>query len=181
MKVYYTGKSENLTADQQRKIESKFARLARMLDMKQGEREAHVILKAERHVHQAEITVRFHDHNLVGVGAGSDDYLAMHEALEKLEKQVQKLREKSRDLKRSPREEWMQAAEAEPEESEVEVQPGRLLRIVDNHAGRKPLTPEEALLEMDRDRDYLVFQDALTNRLCVLIRRRDGNFDLIRT
>jgi len=106
MKIHYTGKTNTMSPDQQRKIESRFARLARVLDMKQGEREAHVILRPERHLRQAEITVRFHDHNLVGIGSGSDDYLAMHEALERLEKQIQKLKTKWRDAKRAPREEW---------------------------------------------------------------------------
>lgn len=181
MKVYYTGRSETLLPAQQRKLEAKFARLARMLDMKQGEREAHVILKGERRLRQAEITVRFHDHDLVGVGSGADDYLAMHEALEKLEKQVLKLREKWRDLKRSPREEWPEtesSAETAPEESNPSAP--RVLRVIENHDGRKPMTLEEALLEMGADRDYLIYRDAETDRLAVLVRRRDGHLDLIR-
>lgn len=184
MKIYYTGRTQELTPAQQRKLETKFARLARMLDMRLGEREAHVILRTERHVHQAEITVRFHDHDLVGVGSGADDFAAVHQALEKLEKQVQKLREKWRDLKRSPRDDWSQAEPALAEEDELEGESletpaPRVFRVVDNHAGRKPLTVEEALLEMEGDRDYLVFRDAETERFSVLVRRRDGNFDLI--
>ncbi len=183
MKIHYTGRTEELTPAQQRKLEEKFARLARVLDMKRGEREAHVILRTERHVHEAEITVRFHDHDLVGAGAGADDYTAISQALERLEKQVQKLREKWRDLKRSPKDEWPEA-EAVLAEEELEAEgsgnPGpRVFRVVSNHAGRKPLTLEEALLEMEGDRDYLVFRDADTDRFSVLVRRRDGNFDLI--
>lgn len=124
MKVHYTGKTNTMSPDQQRKLEVRFAKLARALDMKQGEREAHVILKPERHLRHAEITVRFHDHNLVGVGTGSDDYLAMHEALERLEKQIQKLKTKWRDAKRVPREEWTEieaASEEEDLQSEAEA------------------------------------------------------------
>jgi hypothetical protein len=40
------------------------------------------------------------------------------------------------------------------------------------------MTLEEALLEID-DRDYIVYRDAETDRLSMLVRRRDGNFDLI--
>lgn len=184
MKIHYTGRSEELTPAQQRKLEAKFARLARMLDMKQGEREAHVILRTERHVHQAEITVRFHDHDLVGVGAGADDFTAISQAIEKLEKQVQRLRERWRDLKRAPRDEWPELEAPAEEEEELEGAPEgrpapRVFRVVDNHSGRKPLTLEEALLEMENGRDYLVFRDAETDRFSVLVRRRDGNFDLI--
>ena len=38
---------------------------------------------------------------------------------------------------------------------------------------------DEALLEMERGRDYLVYRDAETDRLAVLVRRRDGHFDLV--
>jgi hypothetical protein len=41
------------------------------------------------------------------------------------------------------------------------------------------MTLEEALLEMDKNRDYLVYRDAETDRTCVVVRRRDGNFDLV--
>jgi len=40
------------------------------------------------------------------------------------------------------------------------------------------MTLEEAMLEID-GRDYVAYRDAETDRLRVLIRRRDGNFDLI--
>ncbi len=50
---------------------------------------------------------------------------------------------------------------------------------VDNHQRHKPITLDEAILEMEKDRDYLVYRDAKNDRLSVLMRRRDGHFDLI--
>jgi Sigma 54 modulation/S30EA ribosomal protein C terminus len=41
------------------------------------------------------------------------------------------------------------------------------------------MTLDEALLEMEKDRDYLVYRDAGTDRVSVLVRRRAGGFDLI--
>jgi len=41
------------------------------------------------------------------------------------------------------------------------------------------MTVDEAMLEMDPTRDYLVYRDAQREGLSVLVRRRDGNFDLI--
>jgi len=38
---------------------------------------------------------------------------------------------------------------------------------------------EEALLQMNKTRDYLVYRDAETDRIAVLVRRRDGNYDLV--
>jgi putative sigma-54 modulation protein len=41
------------------------------------------------------------------------------------------------------------------------------------------MTLDEAMLEMEKDRDYMVYRDAETDRLAVLVRRRDGHFDLV--
>jgi putative sigma-54 modulation protein len=185
MKITYTGKQEALTPPQTRKTEAKFAKLARLLDMKQGEREAHVILTTERHVHRAEITVRFHDHNLVGIGTGAEVFPAICEAADRLEKQILKLREKWRDTKRGPKLAELEL-EMPPEpgaQVAAEIQPEsgpdqRVFRL-NHHQGRKPMTLEEALLEIEQDRDYVVYRDAETNRVSVLLRRRDGNFDLV--
>ena len=41
------------------------------------------------------------------------------------------------------------------------------------------MTLEEAVMQMDKTRDYLVYRDAETDRTSVLVRRRDGHFDLV--
>ena len=42
------------------------------------------------------------------------------------------------------------------------------------------MTLQEAILEMERDNDdYVVYRDAARDCLSVLVRRPDGNFDLI--
>ena len=50
---------------------------------------------------------------------------------------------------------------------------------VNHRDRRKPMTLDEALLEMEQDQDYLVYRDADKERVSVLVRRRDGHFDLI--
>jgi len=185
MRITYTGKQEVLTPGQRARMEAKFAKLAKLLDMKQGEREAHVILTTERHIQQAEITVRFHDHNLVGIGAGTEMFPAICDAADKLEKQILRLREKWRDIKRSPKPEALEeeAIVETPARVAAEIQseagPDKRVFRNNHHERRKPITLEEALLEIEEDRDYVVYRDAETNRVSVLLRRRDGNFDLI--
>jgi putative sigma-54 modulation protein len=49
---------------------------------------------------------------------------------------------------------------------------------VNHHEGRKPMTLDEALIAID-GRNYVVYRDAESNRVSVLVRRRDGDFDLI--
>jgi putative sigma-54 modulation protein len=50
---------------------------------------------------------------------------------------------------------------------------------VNSQPAHKPMTLDEAVLEIDQERDYLVYRDAETDRLSLLVRRRDGNFDLV--
>jgi putative sigma-54 modulation protein len=191
MKVTYTGKQHDLSPIHEKKLNAKFAKIAKMLDKREGEREAHVILTNERHLHHAEITVNFYDHPLVGVGSDGDLFTALTSAVDKLEKQLLRTREKWRDQKRGT--ESIRSAWSEEEEEEAGVPPApargvaaeveddggsqhRVFRV--NNHGRKPMTLEEAILEM-QGRDYLAFRNAETDRVSVLVRRRDGDFDLI--
>lgn len=190
MKITYTNKPDALTTPQLKKVDDRFAKLAKMIDMRGGEREAHVILNQERHLTHAEITVRFHDHALVGVGSSPEIFTAITDAQDKIEKQILKLREKFRDNKRGPKEGEVSEEELEiapaparvaAEIVETEAGEGRRVFRIDHHERRKPMTIEEALLEMDKVKglDYVVYRDAESDRVSVLIRRRDGNFDLV--
>ena len=51
----------------------------------------------------------------------------------------------------------------------------------DQHERGKPITLEEALLQMEDGRDYVAYRDADKQVVCMLIRRRDGHYDLIET
>ncbi len=185
MKITYTGKPEALTPDENRKIEAKFAKLAKLLDAPSGEREAHVILAEQRHLKRAEITIQYRDHRLFVEESAADAWTAISTAIDKMEKQILKLREKWRDTKRGPKEEPAAVPEAKgaprpaPEpEIEPEADGGPQVFRADHHQRRKPMTLDEAMIEID-GRDYVVYRDAETDRVSVLIRRRDGNFDLI--
>jgi putative sigma-54 modulation protein len=178
MKVNYTGSPGNVTPVQQKKLDTRFAKIAKLLD-RQGEKEAHVILTAERHLHNAEITINYYDHPMVGVASDPDTFTALNGAIDKLEKQILKTRNKWRDTKRGSgrntiRQNWEQPA---PEPAEGDG-PRRVFRV-NHHGSRKPMTLDEALLAMEENRDYLVYRDAETDRLSVLLRRKDGHFDLI--
>ena len=184
MKINYTGRQVELAPAQLKKLEAQFAKIGKLLDGR-GECEAHVILSLERHLHNAEATINYYGHQLAGLGSSGDLFNAIHAAAQKLEKQAVKARSKWRDTKRTPRKaaseveaEAPSPAEAESE-TESETQPERRVYRVNNLQGRKPMTLEEAVLEMDEKRDYLVYRDAKTDRVSVLMRRRDGHFDLI--
>jgi putative sigma-54 modulation protein len=176
MKVSYRGVHE-LPPKIQEKLDAKFAKVSKLLE-RRGEKEAHVVITTERHLHKAEITVQFYDHQLVGIGSDADLFTAMTEAIDKLEKQAVKTRAKWREKRREEEPEGVE--EEEPETGVTANAEEVQIFRVNHHERRKPMTLEEALLEFDAaDRDYLVFRNAERECVSVLVRRRDGNFDLI--
>jgi len=179
MKITYTGRQVELKPAQFKKLEAQFGKIGKLLDGKR-EGEAHVVLSLERHLHHAEVTINYFNHQLVGIGSDSDLFTAIHAAAEKLEKQLLKARTKWRDSKRSPRKETATAEAAPEPEAETEGEAPSAHRVfrVNHHHRRKPMTLEEAVLEMDK-RSYLVYRDAETDRVSVLLRREDGHFDLV--
>jgi putative sigma-54 modulation protein len=177
MKITYTGRQVELTPGQVRKIEVQFAKLARLLDGKE-QQEAHVTLSLERGRHTAEVTVQYHDHPLVGVATGPELFASLNAAMKKLETQAIRVKDKWRESKRGYGAKAVApAAPAPPAEDGAD--PARRVYRVNHTRGRKPMTVDEAVIEMDGSRDYLVYRDANTGGLSVLLRRRDGHFDLV--
>jgi putative sigma-54 modulation protein len=193
MKLTYSGKTKDFTSELEEKINSKLSKLSKHVEQR-GEREAHIIHQVERHLHNIAIEVKFYDHNLIAEGSDPDLDKAVCDAIEKLETQVLKLRNRWRDTHRDPKtvrnskENWDQNFSDAGSEATASVRPtnpngsgGRKPRIfrVDYNEDRKPMTVDEALLEIGNDQDYFVYRDASKNCLSVLVRRPDGNFDLI--
>jgi putative sigma-54 modulation protein len=199
MKISYTGKSEEIPARQRTKLEANLQKLSKVVEQR-GEKEAHVVLTQQRFLHKVEITMNAWDHALVGIATDGDIAVAAHEAFGRLEKQLLKLRTRWRDTKR------VRDKEADGEKASAslhaaapaskKVQPAKPVSSVKqsagakkaarkqvyrvNHSeGTKPMTLEEAMLEMEASEDYLVYRDAQTDRLTILMRRSDGHFDLI--
>src|SRR4051812_45732089 len=105
MKVTWTGRHMDLSPAQTQKLTTEVEKIGKILDNGKGEASAHVVLSHERHLHNVEITVPYHNHELVGDGSDADLFTAIHAAVAKLEKQAVKVREKWRDSKRVPRKE----------------------------------------------------------------------------
>lgn len=191
MKLIYSGKTKEFTPELEEKITAKLAKLSKFLEQR-GEREAHVCHQLERRLHKVEIIVNFHDHALVGEGVDADLDIASSQAVEKLEKQAVKLRTRWRDTHRGARAvppskaNWngsLAEAESVPAPKPARRNNGtavapKIFRV-DYSEDRKPMTLEEAVMEMEKDLPYVVYQDSDHNCLSVLIRRADGNFDLI--
>ncbi len=202
MNIHYTGRQAELSDAQKKKLEPKFQKIQKILGNR-FEPEAHVITSLQRHLFWAQVTLNFRHHTAVVECSGSDLFAIVQEALDKLEKQVlrdkDRWREKNRragpgrktaeEIERLPeksREGRAASPAGRPNGSPAPQRPASgvrtaLPRILHTSAPlAKPLTVEEALLEMEQDdRDCVVYQDAENGRLAVLFRRRDGQLELI--
>lgn len=193
MKLIFSGKTKEFTPQLEKKVTTKLAKLSKFIEQR-GEREAHVAHQLERHLHKVVIEVKFYDHTLIGEGADADLDTALCHAVEKLETQTVKLRNRWRDTHRDAK-----GVRFAKETSEGNLTPGedvppqrpaknarnngsgsrpRIFRV-NYDEDRKPMTIEEAILEMEDDIPYVVYRDATRDCLSVLVRRQDGHFDLI--
>ena len=194
MKLIYSGKTKDFTPELEEKVTGKLVKLSKMIEQR-GEREAHLIHQVERHLHKVEIIVNFYDHSLIGEGTDADLGTSLSQAVEKLEKQVVKLRTRARDTQRDPKavregkESWEDGVPAPAVVANGNGKPALAKKaqkpriyMVDYDNGRKPMTLEEALIEMEgEDSGYVVFRDSEHSCLSVLIKRADGHFDLVRS
>ena len=176
MNINYRGIKKSLPAKEQEKLDVKLAKLAKMLDGPAGEKEAHVVVTAERHLHNAEITLHYMGHQMVGLGSHADLFTSLSQAVDKAGKQVAKQQGKWRAKSRKGR-----GAASSPVEKTEAVRGESVSRIyrVTQHEKRKPLTVDEALIEMEDGRSYLVYRDSDRDGVSVLLRRKDGHFDLV--
>ncbi len=87
MKIEYTGRKSDLTAKERIKLGRKFDKIQRILT-RRATLEAHVKLSKQRHLCEAEVTLRALRHTLVVVGTGITSFAALNSALDKLEKQA---------------------------------------------------------------------------------------------
>ena len=187
MKVTYKGIKKDLPLQLQEKLDTKFAKLSKLIDGN-SEKRAHVVVTGERHLHKAEITVHTRDHDLVGLGSDTDLFNAVNGALDKIEKQAMKQGAKVRASTRRSEPMKTVVAKAAPPLAKPAAKMAAKTANADftprvfpanHHERRKPITLEEAMLQMEDGRDYLVYRDADKQSVFMLVRRRDGHFDLI--
>ena len=160
----------------------KIGRLGRFLEgMDRAEvhfSEEHTRKAADKEV--CEVTLVGHGHHVRCKVSAPDGFAAVDLAVEKLEHQLHKLKTKllKRTHSNGKRANGNGLAPSEPGVEDAEA--GRR-RIVKTKAFQiKPMTPEEAILQMDlMGHDFFFFTNADTERAAVVYRRDDGDVGLI--
>ncbi len=145
--------------------------------------EAKVILDVQKNRQKAEVILHCANHITIEADTETEDmYASIDETLSKIARRMRKY--KTRMLKsHRPRRQDIRHLEERvfspdiPEDLEEEVKP--VIVHKDNYRIR-PLFEEEAIMEMElSERSFIVFHNAVSERLSVLYRRKDGDYGMI--
>jgi putative sigma-54 modulation protein len=171
MKIEFTGRQMEVGEEVRRLAERKLQKLQRLVP---AVTRAHVTLAADKHRRVAEVSVHSRHMDLAAVEVTTSAIGSVAGALDKLLRQAQRQRARRQERKGAATPRVLPPAPA----GEAEGGPPRVIRS--RRAAVKPMTLDEAALEMEaRPEGVLVFRDAGTGRVSVLFRRKDGNLGLV--
>jgi putative sigma-54 modulation protein len=152
--------------------------------------DAHVVLSIERHLHAADITIHSGNFVLRGREKSEDMYASIDLAMDKIEKQLRKYKERLKHHHGKDRvhhrQELVQSLKVrheiiemnEGESVKAEAPAPRVVRATDFHINK--MTVDEAIMQMDlMNNDFLVFTNSTSNDMNVVYRRKDGHYGLI--
>ena len=159
-------------------VTHKLEKMNKLLD---NPAEANVVLSVEKIRHITEIKLIGDRLTLNCREESNDMYSSIDLALDKLEKQLKKNKQKVRKHRQGPRadlkETVFQEAEQTPAVPEEEYQAPQI-RV--QNIDYKPMDIEEAGMQLELTPDnFLVFTNARTNQINVIYRRNDGDLGLI--
>jgi len=108
-----------------------------------------------------------------------DLYAAVDAVSEKLERQIRKYKTK---INRKSRETGFKGIDSNDEIPASEVDDDALQIVRTKQVDLKPMSPEEAALQMDLlEHSFFIFKDAETNTDSVIYKRQDGKYGLLET
>jgi putative sigma-54 modulation protein len=204
MDVEYTGRQTTITKKLKQQAEGGIARVAKIVGTSGS---VHVILSTDKYRQNAEITVQTRHQKLVVRCEATEMEVALHDALEKLERQAIRHKKKSATIKRHPKSDVRGTREVVAPATARKTVAVKV--AVKNSVGRKavpmlvhsfpsrsplsephvvrstdgvalrPMSLEEAVKEAAfRDREVFVFRNH-AGQAMVLYRKRDGKMELI--
>lgn len=155
--------------------------------------QAQIVFSVERFWHIANFTINVNGLTVKSVEKSENMYASVDLALDRLERQLRRYKERIRSHKPSDKERMFTmnilaspSIEPSPEPTEAaDAQeapaPAPPMSVVKQETYAAPyLSPEEALMQLHlRDAQFFVFTHRDTERINILHRRRDGSYGLI--
>jgi putative sigma-54 modulation protein len=159
-------------------IEEKIGRINKYF--KSEELISNVLVKVRGNKDIIEVTIPTDKYILRSEVANDDLYAAIDLASEKLERQIRKNKTKlqkriNESLNKEFNFDYEIEANIEEEEKEKTIVKRKSIET-------KPMDEEEAILEMELlGHDFFVYKDMHSESICILYKRKDGNYGLIET
>lgn len=188
MRLELTGRHVDITPTLRRLVDTKLAKLERMLN--DSAVSAQAVLTREKYRHRAEITLHARGEKFLhGVGNSAAWETSVSQAIDKITQQAQKVKGKWQERKRRGTVKGAPIAGEEREAARVtaagvkpvreRVRMPRILRAERQKV--RPMTVADAARSLDGGDDIVVFRDVETSTLSVLYRRRNGELTLVGT
>jgi len=161
----------HLESDEQikRYVEEKIARLQRYIEVPL---DIHVVLSLERkYRHRVDVSFMLNGVPINAHEVMDDMYAAIDKIMDKLERRLIRYREKLKTHRETKTRRM--APPAEEKGSKI---------IISRTIDAKPMDPEEAVMQLEASGDhFIIFSDREKGNVCVIYKRKDGNFSIIET
>ena len=142
--------------------------------------EAHVILSVEKFRNVAEINLAANGLNVNAKEEEKDMRLAIDNAIVKIERQLKKHKEKTREHKNNS---FRESGEAGGRTAVEDLEDAANVNVVSvRNLVLKPMSMDDAVMEMETTKNhFVVYRDSTTENINVMYRQDDGKFALIET
>lgn len=175
MKFEFVGKNLELTNSLREQAEAKLSKLDRYFEK---EIEAKVTFSTKKSRHKVEVTVFLPQTILRAEETTDDMYASIDRVVDVLERQIRKHKTKLKRRHQDSKSIRFDNFEELARDQEKEGPEGELIRTKDFVL--EPMTAEEASLQMDLlNHNFFLYQDANLEEICVLYKRKDGNYGRI--
>lgn len=175
MHIQITAKNIDLTDAIRSYVNKKIGKVKKYFDQVI---EVHVVLEVQKNLHTAEVLVNAKGVFLKGLEKSEDLYASIDLAVDKIERQLVKYKEKIQSKK------LMNKDFEEPFRLNV-IETGSLdtdnpVTVISKQIPVKPMDVEEAVMQMDLlNKNFFVFRNADSSEVNVVYKRDDGNIGLI--
>ena len=151
-------------------VEEKLSRLQKYMEIPL---DLHVVLSLERKYRQrVDVTFTLNGVVINAHEVMNDMYAAVDKVLDKLEMRLARYHDKVRKYREG------KPAKTSGSRAEEKVAQIIMLRKID----AKPMDPGEAMMQLGASGDaFIIFRDTERGNVCVMYKRKDGNFGLVET
>lgn len=175
MKVTVIAKNIELTPSLKEMVERKISKLEKYFG---PDVEARATLSVQKNRQRIEVTIPFNGVILRGEEVTDDMYKSIDLVEEKLVRQIRKQRTKLSRKNNSGSLRYPEFNSLEFKNEDSDEDTSRIVKTKSFNV--KPMSADEAVLQMELlGHSFFVYQDADTNNVSVVYKRKDGNYGLI--